>query len=364
MLPMMELYRIWQERLTMLGLDVCRSQRENLVWLLAGLYWGRSVYLSYIARKLPIRAQKLSLERRLRRFLDNPAVRVREWYHPTAVWLLRSAASGGAIHLVMDSTKVSFDYRLLMVGVAHHRRTLPLAWTWVQSPVGHSTAEKQRALLAYVRRLLPPGVTVTLVGDGEFGSSRLVRQVQQWGWRYALRQTGHTAFKLPLDWDWQRFLRAPLRPGMTVWCGTVLLNKSDMVLTGMVLHWARGEARPWFLATNVASSQEAIALYRRRMWIEEMFGDLKQHGFDLEASQLRHFLRLSRLTLAVCWLYLWLVSLGQFVQHHQLSSLVDRTDRRDLSIFRLGWDYLERCFALQDPFPFVTLPTFHLVSGD
>ena len=348
----------------MIGVVMCGSQGENLVWLLAGLYWGRSVYLSHIARKLPIRAQKLSLERRLRRFLDNRAVRVRTWYQTTAIWLLRSAASGGAIHLVMDSTKVSFDYRLLMVGVAHQRRTLPLTWTWVSSPVGHSTAEKQIALLAYVRRLLPPGVVVTLVGDGEFGTSRLVRQVQQWGWVFALRQTGHTAFKWPLDWDWQCFLRAPLRPGMTLWCGTVLLNKSDMVLTGLVLHWARGEARPWFLATNAVSAQAAIILYRRRMWIEEMFGDLKGHGFDLEASQLRHFLRLSRLTLAVCWLYIWLVSLGQQVQLLRLSAWVDRTDRQDLSIFRLGWDYVERCFALQDPLPLVTFPTFQQVSGD
>jgi hypothetical protein len=35
------------------------------------------------------------------------------------------------------------------------------------------------------------------------------------------------------------------------------------------------------------------------MWIEEMFGDLKGHGFDLESTHLRYFLRLARLTLAV-----------------------------------------------------------------
>jgi len=35
------------------------------------------------------------------------------------------------------------------------------------------------------------------------------------------------------------------------------------------------------------------------MWVEAMFGDLKKPGFDLESTMLRHFLRLSRLTLAV-----------------------------------------------------------------
>ena len=45
-----------------------------------------------------------------------------------------------------------------------------------------------------------------------------------------------------------------------------------------------------------------MRLYRCRMWIEEMFGDMKKHGFDLEMTHLRHFLRLSRLTMAVCLL--------------------------------------------------------------
>lgn len=364
MLPMNRLYRVWQERMAMLGNQGCRSRVTNMVWLIVGLYWGRSVHLSHVARKLPIRAQKLSLERRLRRFLDNPGVRVREWYRSTAVWLIQSAANAGAVHLVLDSTKVSFGHRLLLVGIAYRRRVLPLAWTWVDSQFAHSTADKQIALLAYVRRLIPRGVRVSLVGDGEFGTSRLVQQVQQWGWDYVLRQAGHTSFKLPLEWHWQRFMHTGLRPGMTIWCGTVLLNQKAGVLTGLVLHWAVGEPRPWYLATNAVSAAGALQLYRRRMWIEELFGDLKGHGCDLEASHLRHFLRLSRLTLALAWLYVWLVGLSEHLHQSRIANSIDRTERQDLSCFRRGWDYLERCLALDDPIPRVTLPSFVEVSGD
>jgi hypothetical protein len=35
------------------------------------------------------------------------------------------------------------------------------------------------------------------------------------------------------------------------------------------------------------------------MWIEEMSGDMKSHGFELERTMLRHADKLSRLTLAV-----------------------------------------------------------------
>jgi hypothetical protein len=74
-----------------------------------------------------------------------------------------------------------------------------------------------------------------------------------------------------------------------------------------------------------------------------MFGDFKKHGFDLERTLLRHFERLSRLTLAVVFLYIWLISIGTRTIRDGLRSLVDRTDRRDLSIFQIGLRFIERC---------------------
>jgi hypothetical protein len=74
-----------------------------------------------------------------------------------------------------------------------------------------------------------------------------------------------------------------------------------------------------------------------------MFGDMKKHGFDLECTMLRHFDRLSRLTLAVALLYVWLMSIGTRTVRDGLRNLVDRTDRRDLSIFQIGLRFIERC---------------------
>ena len=73
-----------------------------------------------------------------------------------------------------------------------------------------------------------------------------------------------------------------------------------------------------------------------------MFGDMKGHGFDLEASMLHSFLRLSRLTLAVVFLYLWAVAIGVQTIHRDHRHLVDRNDRRDLRIFQIGLRFIER----------------------
>ena len=96
------------------------------------------------------------------------------------------------------------------------------------------------------------------------------------------------------------------------------------------------------MATNLPSLNEALRAYEKRMWIEEMFGDLKDNGFDLESTRLRSTMKLHRLTLAVVFLFLELVTSGSKIIKAGLRHLVDRADRRDLSIFRIGLYMRER----------------------
>ena len=73
-----------------------------------------------------------------------------------------------------------------------------------------------------------------------------------------------------------------------------------------------------------------------------MFADFKKHGFDLESTMLRNSPRLSRLTLVVVFLYAWLLSSGSRAIRSGLRHLVDRKDRRDLSLFQIGLRLIER----------------------
>jgi hypothetical protein len=108
------------------------------------------------------------------------------------------------------------------------------------------------------------------------------------------------------------------------------------------------------LATNLPSSKEALLGYKKRMWIEGMFADFKGQGFDLESTRLRRLGKLSRLTLAVAMLYVWLVVYGAEVVKRGQRRLVDRSERRDHSLFRIGYNMLDRCLA-QGVRPFVRL---------
>jgi hypothetical protein len=342
-MPINQLYDTWKMRIMELRPGQRITQIRAFTWLIIGIYLSRSVSMSRVACKIPGEAKLTSATRRLSRLLDNPAIRVRAWYEPIArQWLEAQFRCSGEIRLIIDGTKIGFGHQLLIVCLAYRKRSIPVAWTWVKHVRGHSTAGKQLALLAYVRKLLPAGAVVFLVGDTEFGAVDVLRQLDRWSWLYVLRQKTSTHVWLNAQQGWQDFGSFVQKAGQSVWLGRGCLTESQIYLVNLLAHWEAGEKEPWCLATNLPDRQMALSYYARRMWVEEMFGDFKKHGFDLESTMLRHFLRLSRLTLAVALLYVWLISVGGRTIRDGQRHLVDRVDRRDLSIFQIGLRFIER----------------------
>jgi hypothetical protein len=341
--------QLWgQERITLL---------RNMAWFLSGVYASRSVQLQRVAGKIPGLAKLTSRTRRLSRFLANPRLRVRVWYEPLARWWVQAMlATVGEVRLVVDGTQVGWGHQLLLVAIAFRRRAIPLAWTWVKHAKGHSSAGKQLALLAYVQQLIPAGARVVVVGDSEFGAVAVLRQVEAWQWQYVLRQTGKHRVQRMEQTGWQPFRSVIPRAGQSVWLPHALLTAKHAHPVNLLAYWQVGEKQPWLLATNLPSRRAALRTYRRRMWIDELFGDLKKHGFDLESTHVHHLMRLSRLTLLVALLYLWSIAVGLRTIKQGRRHLVDRTDRRDLSIFQIGVRIIERYLVNAHPIPMTLRP--------
>jgi len=358
-MPINRIYHTWLNALLQLHPKQRITVLRNFAWLLAGIYVSRSVHLSRIADEITWRVKLPSATRRLSRLLANKGMRVRPWYEPIARSLIEAQiASLGEVRLIVDGTKVAFNHQLLMVAIAFRRRALPIAWTWIPSKRGHSSVAKQKALLAYVRQLIPADIPVIVVGDAEFGEAPILKLLDAWKWSYVLRQRASFLVRLPGSHIWQPLGQLITMQGQELWIAGALLTQKHQHPVNLWLYWKPGENKPWLLATNLTSASAARRSYKRRMWIDEMFGDFKGHGMDLEASHLRHFMRLSRLTLAVAMLYVWLVSTGSSVIKRGLRHLVDRKDRRDFSIFRIGWSFIKLRLKHQRSFPFRLLPYF------
>ncbi len=328
------------------------NRLRNMAWMMVGIFMSKSVHLSKIALKIPSQAVQASIEKKMHRFLDNPFVHVRSWYEPIACRLLNEVGGQvGEIRLLMDATKIGFKYQWLTVAIAFRRRAIPIAWTWLRGTKGHSSAKVQLALLKYVQALIPQHLPVLLVADTEFEDGGLQKQLQQWKWHYVLRQKPNNLIQPPAG-QWFSFGSLLSAPGTTVWIQDGLLTMKHKLLVNLLAVWQPGQEHPWLLATNLPSPHATLRAYRRRMWIEEMYGDLKAHGFYFENSHLQSFSRLSRLALAVTLLYVWFMTNGAKTIKAGLRYLVDRHDRSDLSIFQIGLRSIERCLSSSLSLPF------------
>lgn len=330
------------------------TQVRNLALLMTGLVLARSVHLDRISAQLPLPATIPSLTNRLRRFLSNRRLSITNCYAPVARVLLARFAQAEIV-LILDTTQLGRHHRLLTVSLAYRGRAFPLRFSVHRGKKGHVKVTHAMRLLREIRPWLPHE-QVQVLGDSAFGEVPFIEHLSRWRWAYVLRVKGH--YSVARDGrDWHRLIDLGLAPGQSRWLGAVhLTKKHNWVGSYVGLHWAEGEDDPWYLVSSLASWPRTLRAYRRRMWTEELYGDLKGHGFDLEATRLGSVLRLERLVLAVSVVYVWLLAFGSWVVKNGLRHHVDRRDRRDKSYFRIGWDWLERQLRLERPFRVIFQP--------
>ena len=134
--------------------------------------------------------------------------------------------------------------------------------------------------------------------------------------------------------------RWPLRPGQAVDLGWVLLRQDQAVRVRVVGVGAPGQKEPWWLATDLTEPlAEIVALYDRRMTIEEQLRDTKgcRFGVKLEWTQFRTPPYLARFTLWVgVALVLW-TAVGQAMAEKRPSvRLPCKRKGPRLSLLRVG----------------------------
>ncbi len=103
------------------------------------------------------------------------------------------------------------------------------------------------------------------------------------------------------------------------------------VLYHVLYHWAESEEEPRRLVTNLSPEFRVVRLYKRRMWIEELFGGWPKGTFHLHQPRLCDPERLSRLLLGLSLMglslaYVWPVSVASYVAGARVA-LPHRPDR-------------------------------------
>ena len=305
----------------------------TLAALISGIVGSKSTQLPHIATKVPDGAKPESRVKRFARWLDNERILEEGYFLPYADIVLHALALQTFV-LVMDGSVAGRGCNALMIHVVYQGRALPLAWRVRQGPKGHFPEDLHIALVERISELIPEGTQVVLLGDGEFDGTGLPQTVEDAGWSSVCRTGTH----LTAWGDGETFrldtLGACLRPGRLIEVKNVHITREAYGPIMVLCCWAKGYHEPLYLVSNMATAEEACRLYEKRFRIETFFSDQKSRGFHIHKSHISDAQRLSRLLIAACLAYIWVVYLGSVCETEQWRPIIHRRKRCDVSLFQ------------------------------
>jgi hypothetical protein len=322
---------------------------NTLAAMICGLTGGHHAHLSSIADHAPSHGtDQESLIIRFRRWLKHDKTTLQGWFLPVAKALLATLAQQ-PLTLLIDGSVVGRGCVALMISVLYHGRALPLVWLVVKGKKGHFPQQTHCDLLAQLHELIPEGADVTVLGDGEFDGTEFQDELRKLKWKYVCR----TAPNLLMKVEGQQFTIGAMAPsrGEKLGVRPAYLTAEQYGPVSVLAVWEQAYEEPLYLVTNMGDLEAALALYRKRAHIETFFSDQKSRGFQLHKSHLSDPVRLTRLLIASCLAYLWLVYLGVCALCDGWLKRLHRRDRCDLSLFRLGLRLLARCLKDDIPIP-------------
>jgi len=321
-----------------------------LAAMINGIIGSQSTNLPAISGKCALQAVPESRVKRFYRWLQDDVVELETYFLPFAEALIHSFLPTPLV-LVIDGSVAGRGCVALVIGLVYKQRALPIAWIVARGKKGHFAEAVHIALIEKVKALIPPGATVTLLGDGEFDGISLQAVVSGWKWRYVCR----TAKNILLYWRKEQFcfqdMGEAIRAGEMMDVPKSYVTEKRHGPVTAIAWWGKGYKEPLYLITNMESAQEACFLYKKRFVIETFFSDQKSRGFFLDKSHLSDPLRLSRLMIAACLAYYWICYLGAVALENGWLRFIHRTHRCDLSLFQLGLRLLDYLIEHNWPLP-------------
>jgi hypothetical protein len=299
-----------------------------------------------VAAVVPGSATVPSTTRRFERLLANERLDVRAARSAVAAEVL-AGARGQTVWLALDEThqghaETGARLGMLAVRLCYRERAIPL--TWVCYRPGEAGARFPvliGRLLAEVAALVPPDTHVVLMTDRGLSWPSLLDQCRRRGWSFLCRVQGSTRFQAADGVPGPIRDRTP-RPG-TRWQGRGrAFLKAGWRPVNVVAVWRRGDDDPWLLVTDLAPAWVRCAQYRHRMDEELSFRDDKSSGFNWDASRVRDPAHMDRLLLVLQLAACFVLAQGVFVLQHGQRHVLERPDRRTLSLFSLGLRWLDR----------------------
>jgi hypothetical protein len=285
--------------------------------------------------------------KRVWRFLRNDQYETEALF--AALFRFLRPPTGDTIILV-DWTDLA-PFQQLVFSLPRDGRSLPfLALTIRKGRTGEenkgAVVAAERQALEMLERICPLGITPILVADRGFGHPRWLGDIQKRGWHFVqrlshihqvcveqhmgtLKELGIRRGRRARDWGW----------------GT--MDQQEFGPIRLVSVFARAADEAWYLVTSLefASAAQIVGIYKRRMWTEAMFRDLKNRDWGMGLDQVRlsqpqrHDRHFSVLALA----YVLLCAFGAAAEMLGIAQQLKANTRKDrvMNLARIGNFFLQ-----------------------
>jgi hypothetical protein len=330
---------------THLQKQLSHTQFVLLTILLNLLQSEKQVRLERLARVFPYPITTESRRRKLQRFLDLPQLRIAFiWFPLIAYWLTTYCSVGETLSIAIDRSQWGC-INLFTIALIWHKRAIPLYWCLLPK-LGNSNLQEQTLALQQVLPLLKE-YKIIVLGDREFCSVDLGSWLKTKGVSFCLRLKKNHCLETE-NLIWQRLDQLGVVPGTSLYFQGVRVRKTRPIVGfDIACKWKRDYGGikvkdAWFILTDLGSLPVAIAAYKKRMGIEEMFRDCKTGGYNIEGTGLSGD-RLIKMILLMALAYLEAIFHGTEIQKMQVQKYVSRRKDQDhkyrrRSIFGVGLD--------------------------
>jgi hypothetical protein len=322
------------------------SHLTTCLWLVIAVIQTGSVNLTKWVTYVPCRgifAQ--STQRRIQRWLYNPRINVHRLYQP----LIQAALAGWeeeTIFLALDTSLFWDEYCLVRLCVVYRGRALPVVWRVLEHKSASVAFTDYQEMLQQAVRRLPLGKRVVLLADRGFVHTELMRMLTvQLGWSYRIRVKSNTwIWRVGKGWCQLKDLHCAR--GEAVCLHNVRLHKGAWYgIVHVIVGRNNVNGEFWAIVSDERTTLHTFQEYGLRFDIEENFLDDQSNGWNIQRSEIRSVVALSRLWFILALATLYVTAQGDAVVANGHRRRIDTHWFRGNSYFRIGWEWVKAaCF--------------------
>ena len=327
------------------------SRAKTLAAIVSGALAMRGIGVLALGRAMSGEVAAKHRIKRVWRFLRNDGVET-ESVCAGLFHFLRPPT--GRTIILVDWTDLE-PFQQLVFSLPRDGRALPFLWITIRKKAkeednkGVMVAAEKRAL-DMLARMCPAELRPVLIADRGFGHPRWLSDIRSKGWHFvqrlsqihqvnvqnhigSLKELGMRRGWRARDWGW----------------GT--MDEQEFGPIRLVSIFEKESEEAWYLVTSldVECPAEIVRLYKRRMWTEAMFRDLKNRdwGLGLDHVRLSGPEKHDRHFCIVALAYILLSAFGALAEKYEIAKTLKANTRRErvMNLARIGNHLLQnyRC---------------------